>query len=286
MLRPLCCHSLRFLWPSPTSSGELGHVGSSGLPPRCLANWAMWAWTCRTCCHRWFGFSTPGCPGCASGPSPMGRGFPVGSASFSASISWLWPVSDGLPSGPHGQWLARGSFSSPSLLCQRVPWVPVVSGSSWLLPQSGGVSSIRLASLCCSAFCSTFSPRLVGLVLSSGASFGCVVAPPCCFCLFAQILLRIPRAFRSIFSTLLGNFMTKTLFSLLSRGQVVVHDAHEPVRLSPKLASLVKALSKLLVLLSFSVSKCLPRGFVHVISPRLALDAPGNPLVYWRVLHM
>ena len=267
MLRPLCCHSLRFLWPSPTSSGELGHVGSSGLPPRCLANWAMWAWTCRTCCHRWFGFSTPGCPGCASGPSPMGRGFPVGSASFSASISWLWPVSDGLPSGPHGQWLARGSFSSPSLLCPLVPWVPVVSG------------------LCCSAFCSAFSPRLVGLIPSSGASFGCVVAPPCCFCLFARILLRIPRAFRSIFSTLLGNFVTKTLFSMLSQGR---YDAHEPVCLSPKLASLVKALSRLLVLLSFSVSTCLPRGFVHVVSPRLAPDAPGNPLVQWvwRVLHM
>ena len=27
MLRPLCCRSLRFLWPSPTLSGELGHVG-------------------------------------------------------------------------------------------------------------------------------------------------------------------------------------------------------------------------------------------------------------------
>ena len=132
----------------------------------------MWAWTCRTCCHRWFGSSTTGCPRCAAGPSPMGRGFPVGSVGFSANTPWLWPVSEDLPSGPHGQWLARGSSSSPSLLCSLVPWVPAVSGSSWLLPQSGGVSSIRLASLCCS----TFSPKLVGLVPSSGASFGCVVA--------------------------------------------------------------------------------------------------------------
>ena len=38
---------------------------------RCLENWAMWAWTCRTSCQRWFSSSVTGCPGCAVGVSPV-----------------------------------------------------------------------------------------------------------------------------------------------------------------------------------------------------------------------